>query len=100
MVVWVRGWGLSVAIPGMVSRRGMSVLRRTGRGITCLCLLLLKAHLNTFFLQLVAAFLPPCLKGNHLGGGCFVAVVTKVVCRNSPSGVSEEGDPMSHPRDA
>lgn len=64
------GWGLPAAVPGAVLGRGTSVLCRTGRGITCLqvvqggspgqfCLLLLKAHLNTFFLQLVVPSYSP-----------------------------------------
>lgn len=58
------GWGPLAAIPGGMSGRGMSTLRCTGIGITCLqvvegespgqfCLLLLKARLSMFWLQLV-----------------------------------------------
>ena len=65
-----QGWGPLAAIPGAVSERGSSMLRCTGRGITCwkvvegglpgqFCLLLLTACLSMFSLQLVVPSYSP-----------------------------------------
>lgn len=101
---WV--WGLLVAALGAMSGLGVHALlhwKRDHLPAGCcrriVWAILLSVVESTLEYVLSAACCPlllPCLKGNHPRSG-FVIVLTELVCRNSSSKDSEEGNPMYCP---
>lgn len=104
---WV--WGLLVAAPGAVSGLGVHVLwhwkkdhppacRSCGRIVRAILLSVVGSALGFVLSAACCPLLLLCLKGNHPGSG-FVIALTELVCRNSPSKDSEEGNLVSYPPD-
>lgn len=104
---WV--WGLLVAAPGAVSGLGIHVLLHwkkdhppaygcCGRIVRAILLSVVGSALGFVLSAACCHLLLLCLKGNHPGSG-FVIALTELVCRNSPSKDSEEGNLVSYPPD-